>query len=385
MKFNIQGPNNRKRNKTSKGYGYKEGLDNSLGLGNRAGMLNRIGRIHRIGLITVMIIVLLSSVAYASTGMQRGDVVRIFNSADVAEGQIVDGDVISIIGGANINGEVRGDVVTIIGNTKISDTAMVEGDVVNIIGNVENLGSTDSVINIIGSLALGGNTNGDVVQIIGNTELASGALIHGDLVSFLGGFDNQNGQVLGQEITVISFLPDFMNRLLPGEYPPLPIILILVIMFSVLAHVFAFIFGAILVTIFSDQFTAMSDSVKEDPGRKFGMGVLLYIALQVAIVTVAITIIGIPLLLFLIPLSIFIQFAGNLIVKIGIGRKMALNFDREYGLIGELLIGTLIYMLLDIVVAGKPITFILKFFGMGELAARALDRKEPVRVQQPQE
>ena len=64
---------------------------------------------------------------------------------------------------------------------------------------------------------------------------------------------------------------------------------------------------------------------------------------------------------------------------------MAKNFDREYGLVGELFIGTLIYLLLDILVAGKPVTFILKFFGMGELAARALDRKEPARVQQPQE
>ena len=352
---------------------------------NRSGLSGKPGLFSRVGLITVMIILLLSSVTFASTGMQRGDIVRFFNSADVAEGEIIDGDVVSIIGGANIDGEVRGDVVTIIGNTRISDTALVDGDVVNIIGNVENFGGSNSVINIIGSLALGGNIYGDVVQIIGNTELSSGTLIHGDLVSFLGGLDNQNGQILGQEITVISFLPDFLNRLLPGEYPPLPIILILVIMFSVLTHVFAFIFGAIIVTIFSDQFTSMSESVKVDPGRKLGMGVLLYLVLQMAIVTVAITIIGIPLLLFIIPLSIFIQFAGNLIVKIAIGRKMAKNFDREYGLIGELLIGTLIYMLLDILVAGKPITFVMKFFGMGELAARALDRKGPARVQQPQE
>ncbi len=365
MKSNIQEPNKGKMNKTSKKY--------------------RMRQFNRVGLITLMMIVLLSGMVYASTGMQRGDVVRIFNSVDVAEGEIIDGDVISIIGGANINGEVRGDVVTIIGNTKISDTALVEGDVVNIIGNVENFGVSNSVINIIGSLALGGNVNGDVIQIVGNSQLTSGALIHGDLVSFLGGFDNQNGEILGQEITVISFLPDFINRLLPGEYPPLPIILLLVIMFSVLAHVFAFIFGAILVTIFSDQFTSMSESVKEEPGRKLGMGVLLYIVLQVAIVTVAITIIGIPLLLFVIPLSIFIQFVGNLIVKIGIGRKMASNFEREYGLIGELFIGTLIYLLLDILIAGKPVTFIMKFFGMGELAARALDRKEPAKAQQAQQ
>jgi|GEM_PF-1989296 len=383
MKCNIQEPNSGKMNKSVESQ--NAGKMNQSVKSHNTGLIGKLASINRIGLITLMIIAMLTSMVYASTGMQRGDIVRFFNSADVAEGEIIDGDVVSIIGGANINGEVRGDVVTIIGNTKISDTASVEGDIVNIIGNVENFGESDSVINIIGSLALGGNTNGDVVQIVGNTELVSGAVVHGDLVSFLGGFENLNGQILGQEITVISFLPDFINRLLPGEYPPLPIILILVIMFSVLAHVFAFIFGSIIVTIFSDQFTSMSESVKEDPGRKFGMGVLLYLVLQVAIVTVGITIIGIPLLLFLIPLSIFIQFIGNLIVKIGIGRKMAKNFDREYGLVGELFIGTLIYLLLDILVAGKPVTFILKFFGMGELAARALDRKEPARVQQPQE
>ena len=354
-------------------------------LNHKTSRVQSVKGIHRLGLITLIMVLLLSTAVSASPAIQRGDIIRIFNTADVGEGEIIDGDVVSIIGGANISGEVRGDVVTIIGNTRISDTAYVQGDVVNIIGNVENFGESSSVINIIGSLSLGGNINGDVIQIVGNSVLTSGALIQGDLVSFLGGFDNQDGQIMGQEITVISFLPDFINRLLPGEYPPLPIILILVIMFSVLAHVFAFIFGAIIVSMFSDQFTSMSESVKIDPGRKLGMGILLYIVLQVATVTVAITIIGIPLLLFIIPLSIFIQFLGNLIVKIGIGRKMAKNFDREYGLVGELLIGTLLYLLLDITVAGKPVTFVMKFFGMGELAARALDRKEPAKVQQSAE
>ncbi len=341
-----------------------------------------IGKKGRILLITLAIFLLLSSGAHAFGGAHRGDVLRFFSSVDVGEGEVIDGNVVSIIGGANIDGEVRGDVVSIIGNTTISDTATVNGDVVNIIGNVESFGESFSVINIVGSLALGGNVNGDVIQIIGNSRLAPETIIRGDLVSFLGGFENQDGRIMGQEITVINFLPDFFNRLLPGEYPPLPIILILVIMFSVLAHVFAFVLGAIVVTLFSDQFRSMSQSVKEEPGRKLGMGVLLYLILQVAIVTVAITIIGIPLLLFIIPLSIFIQFLGNLIVKIGIGRKMAQNFDREYGLIGELLIGSLIYILLDLLVAGKPITFVLKFFGMGELASRVLDRKAPPKAPQ---
>jgi len=346
---------------------------------------NNLSTKRRIGLMTLVFFILLTSGVYASVGAQRGDVLRFFNSVDVAEGEVIDGNVVSIIGGANIDGEVRGDVVTIIGNTGISDAASVNGDVVNIIGNVESFGESQSVINIVGSLSLGGNIDGDVIQIVGNSRLGSDTIIQGDLVSFLGNFENQNGQIMGQEITVIDFLPDFFNRLLPGEYPPLPIILILVIMFSVLAHVFAFIFGAIVVTLFSDQFRSMSEKVKEEPGRKLGMGVLLYLILQVSIVTVAITIIGIPLLLFLIPLSIFIQFLGNLIVKIGIGRKMAKVFDREYGLIGELLIGSVIYILLDVLVAGRPITFVLKFFGMGELANRVLERKGPASVQSQQE
>ncbi len=337
----------------------------------------------RVGMLALIIMLLLSTAVYAAADVQRGDVIRIFNAVDIAEGEVIDGDVVSIIGGVNIDGEVRGSVITIIGNTNISDAAIVEEDVVSIIGNVESAGETQSIINIIGSLGIGGYVNGDVVQIIGNSRLSSGAMVRGDLVSFLGDFDNQEGQVMGQEITVISFLPDFINRLLPGEYPPLPIILILVIMFSVLAHIFAFIIGAIIVTMFDDKFQAMSETVKVDPGRKLGMGILLYFILQIAAVTAAVTIIGLPLLLFIIPLSIFIMFLGNLVVKLAIGRKMALNFDRDYGLVGELLIGSLIYILLDMAVVGKPVTFTLKFFGMGELAARLLDRRQPVQTPQP--
>ena len=75
---------------------------------------------------------------------------------------------------------------------------------------------------------------------------------------------------------------------------------------------------------------------------------------------------------------IILRFLGNLVVKVAIGRKIASNFNKEYGIAMELLIGTVVYIILDITAVGRVFTFIAKFFGMGEVIQSIFAKKQQV-------
>jgi len=320
---------------------------------------NRKSRLTRGLMIALLIMMIFTTVSYGVSEIHRGDLVRVLSPIHVPADQVIQGDVVSIVGNITIEGEVTGDVVSIIGNIEIGDGSIVYGDVVN----------------IVGSLGIGAAVGGDAIQIIGNTTFYGAGEIAGDYVSIVGDIGDYQGRVGGQSISIIGFLPEFFYRVLPGELPPLPIFLLLVIMVTVLMHVLTFFLGAALVSIFPGAFQRMSDALPEDFMRKGAMGVLLYIGFAVAIVTIALTIIGIPLLIFVIPLFFFLQFMGNVIVKVVIGRRLLQKMDRDFGMLGELFVGTLVYMLFDGIIVGRPVTFFLKFFGMGQLAVTALERK----------
>lgn len=65
----------------------------------------------------------------------RGDaVVRFGNDIRIRRHELVQGDVIAILGDIEIEGKVRGNVVSVLGSTELSETAIVNGDVVTVLG-----------------------------------------------------------------------------------------------------------------------------------------------------------------------------------------------------------------------------------------------------------
>lgn len=65
-----------------------------------------------------------------------GERVRIGGSISVAEGEIIDGDVVAVGGSVAIAGTVRGDVVAVGGSVELSETAIVEGEVTAVGGTI---------------------------------------------------------------------------------------------------------------------------------------------------------------------------------------------------------------------------------------------------------
>jgi cytoskeletal protein CcmA (bactofilin family) len=81
----------------------------------------------------------------------EGDLVKFGKDIHIAEGEMVDGDVVAIGGDITVDGHVTGDVVTTAGDIYISSTAHVEGDVTATFGKV--------------TVEPGAETDGDVAEV----------------------------------------------------------------------------------------------------------------------------------------------------------------------------------------------------------------------------
>jgi hypothetical protein len=68
---------------------------------------------------------------------RRGDTVRIGGSVSVDADENVRGDVVAIGGSARVDGEVDGDVVAVGGNVRLGPTAVVHGDVTSVGGRID--------------------------------------------------------------------------------------------------------------------------------------------------------------------------------------------------------------------------------------------------------
>ncbi len=64
------------------------------------------------------------------------DYVKIFESIHVKDSELVQGDVVSILGGVKVDGKVRGDVVSILGDVCLRSGASVNGDVICVLGEL---------------------------------------------------------------------------------------------------------------------------------------------------------------------------------------------------------------------------------------------------------
>jgi hypothetical protein len=96
----------------------------------------------------------------ARTGRHRGDVVRVGGSVRVDADETVDGDVAVIMGSATVDGHVTGDVAVVMGSLTLGPDAIIEGDVSTVGGSISRASGSrvdGKVSNVgLGPMAAGG-------------------------------------------------------------------------------------------------------------------------------------------------------------------------------------------------------------------------------------
>jgi cytoskeletal protein CcmA (bactofilin family) len=229
-------------------------------------------------------------------------------------------DVSTIAGDVTVHGLVEDDVRSAKGDITVSPGGNVRGDINAGLGNVEIQGPVgDDVHAAVGDVYVNAPVGGDVDVGHGNVKLGPKAEISGDLKYGDGKFAGDSNAVEGD------IEANGMTLDLDGSRGP-----------NVLGFVgwlfaaSAFVACAVLAAVIAPRpLAAAARRVGETPGRAFVYGIVSLPVFFVLCLVLAVTIIGIPLLLLLAPAYLAVLFAGALVAAFFLGTRI-LMFTGRY-------------------------------------------------------
>lgn len=230
------------------------------------------------------------------------DIVRLFSDAYVAQGERVDGDVVSVFGSVRVDGEVAGSAVALFGATHLGEGARVAGD---------------------------------AVAIFGSMVLESASAVAGDAVAMGGGMRKaDDARVLGSQVE-IGFMP-----LLTLGLPGLPVVLLTLL----LAWLVSLGLGWIGAVLFPRRLARVAATASRRTGLSLLLGVFAGPLAFVASVLLLVTVIGIPIALMM-PLAwVFVTYAGQLAATYQLGCKILRRTPGTGGMFAPIAAGSLLVL-----------------------------------------
>lgn len=212
-----------------------------------------------------------------------GDLVLVGQNATVAQGETVTGDAVVVAGDLTIHGKITGEAVCVGGKLTVGPTAEVGGDLVTV-GSVARI---DPAAKIAGSKVNVASFSFDLLKRLGP--------IRGDAAQ------PQDPVKQARRKAVIFFVLE-------------------ILFFAALAFL-----GLLMTTFLPAQFARVTEHIEGDFGRSALLGFLLMFLLPLGVVilvlTLAITVFGLPLVP-LVPLAAALGlFAGYVILGHAIGRR----------------------------------------------------------------
>ena len=285
------------------------------------------------------------------------DSVEAFAGNVIVDGTVT-GDVNAVAGNVYVNGEVEGDVSVASGNLEVDGT--VTGDVSAAAGNVllTESGSVGGEFQAgAGTVNIDGTIDGDAAIGADTIELGETAVISGDL-EYSGDLQGETGVVEGEvtEDSTVGVGPD------PGLEP------IVTWVFALYTLALNLLLGAALLLLFPRFSGGVADRVANAPVRAGLVGLAVLIVVPIALIALAITVVGIPLSIiggFVFALFVWIGIvygrfavAAWLLSLVGIGNRwLAL----VVGLIGGAILA-------QIPIIGPIVNFLLFLLGLGALS-----------------
>lgn len=207
-------------------------------------------------------------------------IVRLFSDADVAAGEKVDGDVVAVFGSVTVEGEVTGSAVAVFGTMHLLPGARVRGDAV----------------------AVGGGLRED-----------SGARVEGQTVQ-------------------VGFLP------LTLGIPGLPFVLLSI----VILWLISLFFGWVLAMLFPGRMTRVAVTASRRTAASLALGVASGPLMLMAMLLLMVTVVGIPIALFLPFIYIAVCYGGQLAATYVLGSKLTRQPLNGYRIVGSLMAGSLL-------------------------------------------
>ena len=286
-------------------------------------------------------------------GTVTGDVSGLAGDVVVEDGGTVEGDLSVAAGNVRIAGTVEGDVSTGSGTLHVTETGSVGGDL--------NAGAAD--------VRFEGTIHGDVRVGADTIFLGDEAEIRGSL-TYDGDLSGNTDAVAGDITRDRSLAPDLASDVQP----------FVSWIFAINAFILNFLLGALLLLVaprFSDQ---VGSRVATDPLRSGLVGFGLFIGIPLVLVLVALTIIGIPIMLGGLLLFLLLAWIGLVYGRFAIGRWLLSFTDVENRFVA-LFVGLLVAVVLaQIPFLGGLLNFFIFLLGLGALVTALVAHRRRMRT-----
>lgn len=315
------------------------------------------------------------------SGDVLGDVMVGAGTVNIS-GSVAD-DVRAAGGLVSVDGEVGGDVVSSGGTVNFGSESTIGGDLVAAGGTVRSAGLVTGRAKIsAGDLSISGTINGNVEAVTENApRLSSTAKIGGDFV-----YTSEDEAELREGASIVGEvthkLPEVRGeRVQPGG---LALFFGLGLVWKIVFLAAMFVAGAVLIALFPRWTKNAADNIPSKPWLSLGWGFLLLIVTPIASVLLLITVIGLPLGLFVGGLYAAALYLAWIVVGRYTGRQVIrlIRKEGEPSPYWSLLLGLVILALIMLI----PILNIFAYFvfviaGLGAAILAAVDSFKAARAE----
>ena len=274
--------------------------------------------------LTAFLLVSIVSVSHARVLVKDSSVVKLNEDINMGQGLIFK-DLVTIKGNINVKGDVGGDIVAVLGNIHIFPTARVAGDVVSIGGKI----TRDE----------GAKVKGEITEIIIGKGGEKMAEVYAPLVVGMG----VGGLLLLKALAFLGFIGLSM----------------------------------MIVSFMTGQIGAISSKIEKEWLKTLLWGIAGFVLIGPIAILLAITVIGIPLIIVEMILVSIAMFAGYIAVSQLIGKRFTKAIRRpNQPMIIEVLWGLAILFLVDMIpVLGMIVKCLAMTFGFGSAIITKLGKK----------
>lgn len=288
-------------------------------------------------------------------GTVTGDVSALAGDVVVAEGGTVEGDVSVAAGNLRIEGTVDGDVSAGVGTLHVTETGTVGGPL--------SVGGAD--IRIDGTVNGDATIGADIIHLGENAEIAGALTYDGTLE---GNLDAVAGEITRDRSLGAGLVTDVQPFATWA--------------FALSAFVLNLLLGTLLLLLAPNFSDRVAHNVTDSPIRSGAVGFAFLVGVPILFFIVALTIIGIPLVLGGVVLFAFVLWIGIVYGRFALGVWVLSLFDRQRRLVA-LVVGLVLALVLgQIPVLGGIVNFFIFLLGLGAFVT-ALVRHRSRRREQP--
>jgi cytoskeletal protein CcmA (bactofilin family) len=272
------------------------------------------------------------------------------------------------VGGGHvaISGEVGRNVTVAGGNIQFAPAAAIHGGVVAAGGNVHLAGLIGRDVKVgAGNLTISDRIGGNLKAAAGAIRLTSKARVTGNLTYWSRATASIDEHALVSGQIVREPLPD---KLAPSPEELVGVMAAVKLAWIAMSFTSTLILGLLFIRFYPNATEKAVARLREQPLSVLGSGFLVFVITPVAIVLLAISLLGLPLAIILAAIYLLYLYVARIFVIAWGGQTILGSFGGAHGRYRAFVVGLIVYSLLQVIpLLGGLVTMAAVLFGLGAL------------------